>query len=532
MAATSDVPPAPPGAQLGGSEGEAPFPPPPVTGTTVADAPGTPGLRRWAAARLRPGTAGRLAAFHALIIATVLGVVTIQLTRAFADRYLATVTSDLTENVDAFSQAAGSRPAGESLAIFTRGFLAAHAGIGGDLFVVTIPSQGVSLGTPGSPALAGIPSVAAALRTPPAHTLLRRVAVPDKDPSTRDLYEVVIAPISAGGRVVGTFVSAGTLTNYLRARSRALELAIGEGGITLLAAAASVYLLLRRLLSSVRRLTRTARDIGLRGELDLRLADERTGDEVGEMAGTFDAMVDKIETAVLMQRQLLADVSHQLRTPLTVMRGHLEVMARGRLDDPAEVRVTTAVVIDQLDHMRRLVEQLLLLGRSLEVNFADLQPVDLRALLADVGDAAAVLGPRDWRIGPVPDVVLDADLDKVRGAVLNLVDNAVKATHPGDVIRISAALPDGVQPAAVDIIVDDSGPGIPAAEREAVLARFARSWTTETRGTGLGLAIVEAVARAHGGRTLVGESPLGGARIVMRLALSPRGGTNEPLDGP
>ncbi|MHB1536332.1 MAG: sensor histidine kinase, partial [Acidimicrobiales bacterium] len=306
---------------------------------------------------------------------------------------------------------------------------------------------------------------------------------------------------------------------YERTRTRVLQLAIGEGLITLLAAIVSVYVLLRRLLGSVYRLTRTARDIGLRGELDVRLGDQRTGDEVGEMGATFDAMIDKIDIAMSVQRRLLADVSHQLRTPLTVMRGHLEVMCRGPLDDPAEARATVGVVVDQLDHMQALVERLLLLGRSLEVDFAELVPVDLRAMLADIADAAEVLAPRRWRVGPIPDVVLRADLDKLRGAVLNLIDNAVKATQPGDTIRLSATLEGGAGEAFVDILVDDSGPGIPPEERDRVLGRFSRPSAGDSHGTGLGLAIVEAVARAHGGRASVGDSPLGGCRVTIRLPL-------------
>lgn len=469
------------------------------------------------------GTAARLAAFHALVIATVLSVVVFQLTRAFSQRYLTTVTNDLSETATAFAQGATGRPAGESLAGYTQRFLATHVEVGGDLLIVAIPAQGVQLGTPGSEQLSAAAPVTAALRRPPEKSTLLQVTVGQAP------YEVVLSPIVDRGATVGTFVSAGSLSGYLSARARALELAIGEGVVTLLAAVASVYMLLRRLLGSVRRLTSTARDIGLRGQLDLRLGDRPAGDEVGEMAATFDAMVGKIDTAMSVQRQLLADVSHQLRTPLTVMRGHLEVMTRGRLDDPAEVRATTGVVLEELDHMRGLVERLLLLGRSLEVDFADLVPVDLRAMLGDISEASEVLATRRWELGPVPDIVIEADLDKVRGAVLNLIDNAVKATAPGDVIRVSAELSDRPGPASVDIMVDDSGPGIPPEERAAVLTRFGRPSGAPGQGTGLGLAIVDAVARAHGGQAAVSASPLGGCRVTMRLARAPSGHPPDQL---
>lgn len=468
-----------------------------------------PGLG--AARRLRPGTAGRLAAFHALVIATVLGIVVVQFTEAFANRYRTTIARDLAENVTSFAQGAAARPPGQSLAGYAHAFLATHGDIAGDLLLISLPRRHLVLGTPESGALAAVPRVAALLAHPPrSSVLLRARAGPD-------LEQVLATPIEQAGRRVGTFVTSGSLAGYQRSRARVLELAVGEGLITLLAAVVSVYVLLRRLLGSVRRLTRAAGDIGLRGELGIRLGDERTGDEVGEMAATFDAMIAQIDEAVAVQRRLLADVSHQLRTPLTVARGQLEVMCRGSLADPADTRAVVADVIGELDHLERLVERLLLLGRSLEADFAELQPVDLRALLLDVAEAGRVLAPRRWSVGPIPDLVVPADLDKMRGALLNLVDNAVRATGPADSIRLSAHLVEAGS--HVQIRVDDSGPGIPAAQRAHALDRFSRPSARDATGTGLGLAIAQAVARSHHGTLDITDSPLGGCRVEISLPL-------------
>ncbi len=496
-------------------------------GAGPASAPA--GGQRQRRQRPRLGTAGRLAAFHALVIATVLGVVAIQFTRAFASRYLTTITSDLVENVTTFSAGASSRPAGQSLAVYTRSFLADH-GAHGDLMAVSIPSQGVDLGTAGSRALAELPAVASALKRPPPRTEVLHVTLNGSS------QEVMAAPIIQSGRTIGTFVTSGSMLGYERASSWALRLAVGEGLVTVLAATASVYLILRRLLGSVQRLTRTARDVVEQGDLSLRVSATRSADEVGEMAATFDAMIERIDDAMVAQRQLLADVSHQLRSPLTVMRGHLEVMTRGPLIDPAELRATTAMVVEVLDHMRSMVEQLLLLGRSLEVDFADVVPVDLRSLVVDVAVSAEVLAPRVWSVGPIPDVVLHADLDKVRGALLNLVDNAVKATTPADTICLSArlsvappaSLADGAARAPagpagwVEIVVEDTGPGIAVEQRAAAMARFSRGPANYEHGTGLGLAIVAAVAKAHGGTVVLDDSPLGGLRAGLCLPLMGR----------
>src|SRR5436305_5033682 len=148
-------------------------------------------------------------------------------------------------------------------------------------------------------------------------------------------------------------------------------------------------------------------------------------------------MTDWLASAMTAQRRLLSDVSHQLRTPLTVARGHLEVLGRTDAENPREVRKTVALVVDELDHMRSLVERLLMLGRSLEPDFLEPVPIDLRSMLAEVLDAARVLAPRKWELSDVPDLVLLADAAKLRGALPNLLDHAVHATKRGD--RSSAA---------------------------------------------------------------------------------------------
>ncbi len=469
----------------------------------------------------RVGTVGRLAAFHALIIASVFGIVVVQFTQSFANRYRSTIVSDLTENVTQFTRAASTRPPSQSLLAFSHAYLATHASSHTDQLAISLPSDGQILATPGSNALLANASVRRLADTPPTSSVLTQV------PGNGHAELVLAVPITQHGKRVGTFLTAGSLATYEALRARVLRLAVGEGLIILLAAVVSMTVLLRRTLGSVRRLTRTAADIGLRGELGVRLEGEETSDEVGEMAATFNAMIDKIESSVALQRQMMADVSHQLRTPLTVARGHLDVMSRSQLSDDPRTREIVTTVIDEIDHMKRLVERLLLLGRSLEADFTDAWPVDLRALLLDIADAGPMLAPRNWMAGPIPDVVVVADLDKLRGAILNLVENAVHATGPEDSIRLSAREAGTSAHPTVEIAVDDSGPGIPPEQRQAVLGRFARPGGSGGTGTGLGLAIVGAVARAHHGSVDITDSPLGGCRVVLTI---PRPGPDEHLE--
>ncbi|HET8991273.1 MAG TPA: HAMP domain-containing sensor histidine kinase [Acidimicrobiales bacterium] len=465
--------------------------------------------------KARFGTITRLAAFHALVIASVLGIVAFQFTQAFSARYRTTIMNDLTQNVSSFTRAAAHRPPGETLAVFTRAFLATQGSNAMNFTMIALPKSHLILGTQGSSALMTSSTIAAALEHPPVSPVFSTTTL-------KNTSEIVLTvPIVEHGHVVGTFLTTGSLADLESTRRHLLGLALAEGTILLLAAFVSVYLLLARLLGSVRRLTQTAADIGLRGELGVRLADEHAGDEVGAMAATFNAMIAKIDSAVALQRRMMADVSHQLRSPITVVRGHLDVLSRGSLDDPAQTRATILTAIDELDRMNRLVERLLLLGRSLEADFADVVPIDVRALILDLSSACEMLAPRRWAVGPIPDVVIFADLDKLRGAILNLVENAVHATHPEDTIELSARVLDGAPAPTLEIMVDDSGPGIAREDRDAVLTRFASSaaGSSTAGGTGLGLAIVAAIARGHGGSVRIDDSHLGGCRVTIVLPL-------------
>jgi signal transduction histidine kinase len=471
----------------------------------------------------RVGTAGRLAAFHLLVLGLVLGVVVVALVHQFSTSYEQIAGQSLASELKEFSSSlpasaasgSASRTAACVLATSATRYFRGHELPAGTVLAVGIPScprtnsRVVASGavTLIGPVL-GNPAVRLALAAPPEASSVRPVTVGGHQ------MEVLTAPILAHGRVVGSFVAATDLTPFLADRSRVLWLSIAEAGVALLAGVASVFFLLRRLLRTVGRITTAAEEIE-KGEIDRRLGDQGTDDEVGHLADTFDRMLERIATAMTSQRRLLSDVSHQLRTPLTVARGHLEILQRTGMGDPAAVDETVVLVVDELDHMRALVERLLLLGRAMEPDFLAPAPIDLRSLLADLHAAARVLAERGFVLAPVPDVVVHADEAKLRGAILNLVDNAVKATGPGDSIEISARL----DPASGDLLiaVDDSGPGIEPAERAAALTRFERPGAEDAGGTGLGLAIVKAVAEAHGGGIDITDSPLGGCRVIVRL---------------
>ena len=300
-------------------------------------------------------------------------------------------------------------------------------------------------------------------------------------------------------------------------------LTAGEAGVAVLLAVVSTYLVLRQVLGVVGEVTRTASLI-TSATPGRRLEGQPANDEIGRLVHTFNGMLSRLESASQAQRELLSDVTHQMRTPLTVMRGHLEVARRTGLTDPAETRETIDLVLDELAHASILVNRVLALGRSLEPDFIQPEPVDLRSFLDDVFSAARILAPRHWELRSSPDLVVLVDPEKLRGALLNLVDNAIKATGSEDAIRIGSELGSG---GTLSVVVSDTGIGIPVEQHERIFQRFERGTRADERGSGLGLAIVTAVAEAHGGHVAI-ESAAGAGCSVRIVLPASRILPNEP----
>jgi len=466
------------------------------------------------------GTAARLTTFLAAVLAVVLGLALLGLLRAFGSQTDASTTRSLVAELKAFAVAAAQRPASQPISAFSDDYLRTRVLPDGQTLTVGL-SDGTLIGSAGTEALLRTSIVRRLASSSPASGTSVHVTAGSKR------YLLVAAPVTSGGRSIGMVAAAADLAQANRDLGRVRALAIGEGIIALLAGCAGAYLLLRRLLRRIGRITTTAADIGS-GALDRRLRDTDGTDEVGQLASTFDAMADQLSAVMATQRRLLSDVSHQLRTPLTVAQGHLEVLKRSPFD-AQDVDETVTLVLDEIDHMKALVERLLMLGRAMEPDFLSTEPVDLRSFCADLFDTAQVLADRRWILPAVPDVVVDVDAAKLRGALLNLIDNAVRATTVGDVIALVVSAGPG---ADVEVAVEDSGPGIPPDRRDAVLERFARPGAADTHGSGLGLAIVRAVAEAHGGSVGVGDSAYGGCRVSLRLPVAAGGivPAGEPAD--
>ena len=284
------------------------------------------------------------------------------------------------------------------------------------------------------------------------------------------------------------------------------------GGATLLVALLAGYLLAARTASPLRRFAATAAEVD-GGDLTPRLTpDPSSVAELRTLAEAFNHMLDRLENAFARQRQFVSDASHELRSPLTAIRGQLEVLARGENPDAAELRRVEALMLAEMARVERLVEDLLALARLDEGIGPSLRALQaapfLRDLVRTAGDGT--------ELGDLADGNLRADPDLIAQVVRNLVENARRHAGPSGRVSISsAASPDGLR-----VDVDDDGPGIPPAERERVFARFHRSDEARDRGSGgsgLGLGIARSIVSAHGGRIWVGDSPLGGARLSFEL---------------
>jgi two-component system OmpR family sensor kinase len=315
----------------------------------------------------------------------------------------------------------------------------------------------------------------------------------------------------SGGGQAGTF-AIGILVDRERADvSDTVRVVIGVSLMALLFTGGIAWVVAGQILAPVRLVRRTAAqittdDLSRRIEVDGR-------DDVAELADTFNDMLDRLESAFAAQRQFVDDASHELRTPITIVLGHLELMG----DDPREREETVRLVTDELDRMNRIVEDLLLLAKAERPDFVHKQPVDLETLTRDIDAKVRALADRDWILGHVGTGSVRVDPQRVTQAVLQLAQNAVSHTGPGDRIVVGSEL-------ALDRVllwVSDTGPGVSSEDAPTIFERFARGTSASPRsdngGAGLGLSIVRAIADGHHGAATLDSRPGAGATFGLDL---------------
>ncbi|QWW19002.1 HAMP domain-containing histidine kinase [Schaalia sp. 19OD2882] len=322
-------------------------------------------------------------------------------------------------------------------------------------------------------------------------------------------YRVLLVPVRAAGESA-TLVRVVDLDRRNAELKRIMVLYSVVALATLLLEGTVAMLVVGRLLRPIGVLRRAADDID-ESDLTSRVT-VRGRDDLAGLAGAFNRMLDRVQRAVEGRNALLDDVGHELRTPITVVRGHLELLDP---NDPADVAETREVAIDELDRMGRLVNDLLVLASSQSEDFVVPVECDLGQLTTQVADKACALGARQWQTVSIAQGTVVVDPARVTQAWLQLAGNAVKYSDKDSLIQLGSRVEDG----QVFLWVEDEGIGIAAGDLERVRQRFERTDEAKRRraGSGLGLDIVESIVAAHGGTLQIASLEGRGSRFTMCL---------------
>ena len=322
---------------------------------------------------------------------------------------------------------------------------------------------------------------------------------------------VLTAPIMSGGRVVGA-VAAVHLTEEDREYLHlALATVLGVAVVALLVASFIAWTSVGRLLWPLKEIAATADAISREGDLMRTIPESGRQDEVGVLAASFNRMLVRLDAAFRRERRFLSEASHELRTPITICRGHLEVL--GPNPEPEELRESIDIVVDELGRLGRIVEEMTTLARVDDPDFLRPREIALDDFMDDVGMKAETL--LDGRLAverPQSGSMVRGDPQRLTQALLNLLNNAAVHGNNGGRVELRVV-------AEADVWkfeVADEGGGLPHGQEENVFRPFHRG-STRAVGRGLGLAIVTGIAEAHRGSAGVENRPGEGATFWIRV---------------
>lgn len=463
--------------------------------------------RRWARARV-PSTRARVLGWFMLIVAIALGLNIVAVDRFMHARAQAVTNAELQHEVVKFreyAQRAVDPATGRRFTDVTsllRSYLAE-----------AVPEQEEALFSvvDGQPAYRTRNPVPARLDRR-ADVLARARAATEPVTGTVDTAhgtaEYAVVPVKSGKGQPEAALVVVEFTGQAQADVvQVVRITALASAVALLVAGAISWFVAGRILAPLRQVRRTAEAIG---ESDLtRRIEIAPGarDDVARVAITFNRMLDRLQAAFGAQRAFLDDAAHELRTPLTVVRGHLELMG----EDPAEREETTALLLEELGRMNRIVDDLLVLATAERPDFLTVAEVDLTDLVVGAVARASALAPRRWSVTEAADAVVLADGQRLTQALVQLASNAVRFTDDGDRLGVGSTLRDG----EVVLTVRDSGSGVADELKAEIFDRFMRGERRGDTGAGLGLAIVASIARAHGGTVDVSDTPGGGATFSL-----------------
>ena len=332
---------------------------------------------------------------------------------------------------------------------------------------------------------------------------------------------VLTMPVMESSRVTNIIQVGMSLKSIDETRLRFLLIMAGVLPLGLILAASGGWLVANRALKPVGRMTAAARRIDAE-DLSQRVHETGTGDELDNLAKTLNQMLNRLDAAFSQIRRFSADASHELQTPLTILKGEIELVLRSARTQE-EYRVTLESALEEVDRIARLVEGLLLLARA-EVGILrmDRKEVDLVQVLEEVYLRLKPLADSHsigFRLGSIEPLCVQGDSERLQSMTINLVDNAIKYTGAGGSVTLELQR----EGRWASILVSDTGIGIPIEEQEQIFQAFYRASEVRSqveRGTGLGLAIAQSIAVAHGGTISVESSPGQGSTFKALIPIA------------
>jgi heavy metal sensor kinase len=324
---------------------------------------------------------------------------------------------------------------------------------------------------------------------------------------------VLTEPVVVDGNRIGTFRVADPLTSVDQALAslRNRFIAVGLGALLL---SVVIAIWLANLISRpLRRMAAVASAVDS-GDLSHRI-DYRGDDEVGVLAEAFNHMLDRLEEGFRLQRDFVSDASHELRSPLTVLRGRIEQLT-DHAGDHAAVEAEAAELMKEVGRMERLTDDMLTLAKAERGGLVQFRRVPIDDFVEDLRRDLPLLGQRHYRVESEIHGDLEADPDRLAQVLRNLVTNAVRHTSAEGHIHISIGSENG----SAQFAVSDDGTGIEPDQLGRIFDRFHRTDEGRSRaegGSGLGLAIARAIVEAHGGTITASSTPGEGATIRFRI---------------
>jgi heavy metal sensor kinase len=280
------------------------------------------------------------------------------------------------------------------------------------------------------------------------------------------------------------------------------------------------WFLAERSLKPIDKITRSARRISAQN-LGQRLPVPETNDEIARLTSTLNDMIARLETSFDRIRQFTSDASHELKTPLAILMGELEIALRREMS-PTEVHATLTSCLEEVERLTKVVQGLLDLSRADTGQLTlDFQPVRLSRLAEDVADDIAILADRKHItfVNTIqPGIEIEGDSVRLHQALLNVIENAVKYTPEGGRIDITVSADNST----ASVVVSDNGQGIPESQLPYIFDRFYRvdrARSQRIAGTGLGLAITRWIVEAHGGNVEVQSQEHQGTTFLLTLPL-------------